>query len=144
MFVKYENYGRACRIAKLLFPESEEKAHSRAEAIERDRATKLEDLARKYALKIRVDVGDVLCVQLPVIEISARVIRKKEERTANFHWNAILGKLDAPWCEGCFGSAHPLFLCDTRVHFLCRQCAGPCERCGRHLCRACQPKCRCG
>jgi hypothetical protein len=124
--------------------EGEEKARSRAEAIERDRAAKLEDLARKYALKIRIDAGDILAVSLPVVEISVRVIRKKEERVAGFHWNTVLGKLEARWCEGCFAAAHPLFLCDTRVHFLCRECAGPCERCGRHLCRACQPKCRCG
>jgi len=31
-----------------------------------------------------------------------------------------LGALESPWCESCFGRAHPLFLCDERVHFLCK------------------------
>ncbi|HYW48906.1 MAG TPA: hypothetical protein VE959_38945 [Bryobacteraceae bacterium] len=121
-----------------------EKERNRAAATELDRAAKLEDLARKYTLKIRVEPGDVLVAQLPMLEISARVIRKKGERMAKFHWNPALHALESPWCEGCFGRAHPLFLCDDRLHFLCKSCVAPCASCGKQFCRACQPKCRCG
>jgi len=45
--------------------EAVEKERSRAAATELDRAAKLEDLVRKYSLKIRVQPGDVLAVGLP-------------------------------------------------------------------------------
>ncbi len=120
------------------------KEHSRVAATQLDRAAKLDDLVRKYSLRIRVQPGDVLAVHLPVREISARLIRKKTERVAKLHWNPRLGRLESPWCEGCSALAHPLFLCDDRVHSLCRSCATPCSSCGRQLCRACQPRCKCG
>ena len=124
-------------------PHVAEKERTRAAATALDRAAKLEDLTRKYSLKIRVEPGDVLAVSLPVREISARVVRKKVERVTKLHWNPALGALESPWCEGCFGPAHPLFLCDDRAHFLCKSCMAPCPHCGKHFCRACQPKCRC-
>src|ERR1035437_4902508 len=125
-------------------PEAAEKERSRAAATQLDRAAKLEALVRKYSLKIRVQPGDVLAVHLPVREISARLIRKKAERMAKLHWNPTLGALESPWCEGCSASAYPLFLCDDRVHFLCKSCAAPCPACGKHFCRACQARCKCG
>lgn len=125
-------------------PQAVEKERSRAAATELDRTAKLEDLARRYSLRIRIHPGDVLTVSMPVREIRARVIRKKAEREAAFHWNPALGELEHPWCEGCSGQAHPVFLCDERVHFLCKACLGPCASCGRSFCRACQSRCRCG
>jgi len=61
------------------------------------------------SLRIRIEPGDVLVVPLPVLEISARLIRKKAERVAKLDWNPALGTLESPWCESCFGRAHPLF-----------------------------------
>ena len=121
-----------------------EKERNRAAATQLDHAAKLEDLTRKYSLKIRIQPGDVLVVSLPVLEISARVIRKKVERVAKLHWNPTLGALESPWCESCFGRAYPLFLCDDRVHCLCKSCLTACRNCGKQFCRACQAKCRCG
>jgi hypothetical protein len=121
-----------------------EKERTRAAATELDRTAKLDDLAAKYSLKIRIDPGDVLAVTLPVREISVRVIRKKAERVTRFDWNAALGRLEHPWCESCSAPAHPLFLCDDRVHFLCKACLAPCASCQKQFCRKCQPKCKCG
>ena len=125
-------------------PKAEEKERTRAAATQLDRAAKLEDLARKYALRIRIDPGDVLVLSLPVREISIRIMRKKAERIAKLHWNPILGLLDSPWCQACFGRAHPLFLCDDRLHCLCKSCFAPCPSCGKQSCRACKPRCGCG
>jgi len=125
-------------------PKAEEKERSRAAATELDRKAKLEDVVRKYSLKIRIEAGDVLVVSLPVREIAVQVIRKKAERAAKFHWNPALGGLESPWCEGCFGRARPLFLCDERMHFLCKSCLSGCASCGKVFCRACQAKCKCG
>ena len=58
--------------------------------------------------------------------------------------NPKLGALEPPWCEACSAPAYPLFLCDDRVHFLCKLCAAPCPACGKSICRACQPRCKCG
>lgn len=125
-------------------PAAVEKERNRAAATELDRAIKLEDLARKYSLKIRVEASDVLVVTLPVWEITARVIRKKGERIAKFHWNPALGGIESPWCEHCLERAHPIFLCDDRLHFLCRNCFSACAGCGRQFCRVCHTRCKCG
>ncbi len=121
-----------------------EKERSRATATQLDRTAKLADLARRYSVKIRIEPGDVLAVSLPVREISARIIRKKSERVSKFHWNPAAGGLESPWCESCSVPAHPLFLCDDHVHFLCKACLAPCANCGKQFCRACQRKCKCG
>ena len=114
-------------------PDAAAKERSRAAATELDRAAKLEDLKRKYSLKIRIDPGDVLVVSLPVREISVRLIRKKAERVAKLHWNPALRVLESPWCENCVTRAYPLFLCDDHVHCLCKSCW-----------TLCQPKCNLG
>jgi hypothetical protein len=125
-------------------PAAAEKERTRAAATDLDRVAKLDDLARKYGLKIHIEPGDVLAVSLPVREIAVRVIRKKSERMAKLHWNAALAKLESPWCESCHQPAHPLFLCDDRLHFLCKACLAPCPSCQRQFCRKCQPRCKCG
>jgi hypothetical protein len=60
-------------------PAAVEKERNRAAATELDRAIKLEDLARKYSLKIRVEASDILVVTLPGWEVTVRVIGKKGE-----------------------------------------------------------------
>lgn len=120
-----------------------EKERSRALATQADRAAKLEDLRRKYSLRIQMDLAAVLVVRAPVRQISLRLIRKKEERTEVLHWNPVLRALEAPLCEHCAGRAHPLYLCE-RVHRVCRECWVQCGECSKFFCRACQGRCKCG
>ncbi len=123
-------------------PAAAGKERSRAEATKIDRAAKLEDLRRKYALRIRIDLALLLAVRMPVRRISFRLIRKKEERAHALDWNPVLGVLEVPICEHCSGSAHPLYLCE-RVHLLCQNCWTQCSSCSRFFCRICQPHCKC-
>jgi hypothetical protein len=128
-------------------PQAAEKDRSRIAATKIDRAAKLEDLVRKYSLRVQLELTDVLVVSLPVRTISVRLIRKKEERQVTVAWNAVLRALDTPLCEACSGRARPLYLCDkagSRMHLLCGGCWSPCGACGRVFCRACQAKCKCG
>jgi hypothetical protein len=120
-----------------------EKDRSRIEATQLDRAAKLEDLIRKYSLRVQLELTDVLVVRLPVRTISVRLIRKKEERRAVLHWNAVVKALDTPLCEHCSGRAHPAYLCE-QVHVLCAACWSACPACGRVFCRVCQRRCKCG
>jgi len=124
-------------------PAAAEKERSRALAIEADRAAKLEDLRRKYALRIRTELAALLAVRAPVRQISLRLVRKKEERAHMLHWNPVLRALDRPLCEHCSAAAHPLYLCE-RVHLLCKDCWTQCEHCSRFFCRVCQKECKCG
>ncbi len=119
-----------------------EKERSRLHSTELDRKAKLEDLVRKYSLRIRIDRADVLAVRLPVREITVRLIRKKTERTLGLHWNSLLRLLEPVSCEHCLGQAHPLFLCDT-AHCLCKECWAPCSACGKYFCPLCQRRCKC-
>ena len=120
-----------------------EKERSRAMATRLDRDAKIEDLVRKYSLRLDVRLADVLALRLPVREIAVRLIRKKEERTRTLHWNAVLKRLEPPLCEKCGCAAQPLFLCE-RVHYLCAACWSACPGCGRIFCRVCQSRCKCG
>ena len=104
---------------------------------------KLEDLRRKYALRIRTDLAALLAVRAPVRYILLRLIRKKEERAHTLHWNPVLKALDQPLCEHCSARAHPLYLCE-RVHLLCKDCWTQCAECSRFYCRLCQKQCKCG
>ena len=115
---------------------------SRADATKADRAAKMEDLRRKYALRIRIEPALLLAVRAPVRRISLRFIRKKEERAHALDWNAVLEVLESLLCEHCSAQAHPLFLCD-RVHLLCKNCWAQCPACARFFCRVCQARCKC-
>ena len=66
------------RISRRAGDAQAEKERRRASTIELDRAAKLEDLARKYSLRIRIEPGDVLVVPLPVREISVRIIPQEK------------------------------------------------------------------
>ena len=129
--------------ARAADPEAVEREHSRARATELDRAAKLEDLRRKYSLRVWVEPTDVLFVNLPVREIRVRLMRKKEERLRGLHWNPVLHRLEPVLCEHCSRGAHPLYLCE-KMHCLCKACWAACPQCGKFFCRACQPRCKCG
>jgi hypothetical protein len=122
---------------------SVEKEQSRAAATELDRNAKLEDLVRKYSLRVQVQPVSVLALRLPVREVVVRLIRKKEERTRTLHWNTVLKRLEPMLCEKCGRAAHPLHLCE-KVHCLCQECWTTCASCGRTYCRICQSNCKCG
>ena len=123
-------------------PEAVDKERDRMMATQLDRAAKLEDLVRKYSLRVQLGLTQVLVVPLPVRAISVRLIRKKQERPMLLHWNAISRALDTPLCEACSARARPLHLCE-KVHLLCGACWSPCPECSRVFCRACQPRCKC-
>jgi hypothetical protein len=125
-------------------PQAVEKDRGRIAATKLDHAAKLEDLVRKYSLRVQLELTDVLVVSLPVRAISVRLIRKKAERQVTLAWNAVLRAMDTPLCEACSGRARPLYLCDDKVHMLCAACWSPCPACARVFCRACQAKCKCG
>ena len=118
------------------------KERSRAEATELDRKAKLDDLVRKYSLRVQIQPVSVLVMRLPVREIVVRLIRKKEERARTLHWNPFLKRLEQALCEKCGRPAHPLNLCE-KVHCLCQQCFAGCPKCGRTYCRVCQQRCKC-
>jgi len=129
---------------KSVEPEAAAKERSRAEATQLDRAAKLEDLRRKYSLRVQLAFADMVAVSLPVREISVRLIRKKEQRQRLLHWNSIVRQLEAVLCEKCAAPAQPVYLCDDKVHILCRECLAQCPACGRTFCKVCQSRCKCG
>lgn len=128
---------------RALDPAAAAKERSRALATEADRSTKIEDLVRKYSLRVQIELAGCVLVRVPVREISVRLIRKKQERRRVVHWNRVLGLLDPLLCEACCGWAHPVYLCE-QTHCLCKECWAPCPACGKWFCRACQTRCRCG
>jgi hypothetical protein len=130
------------RISRAVTATAAEKERSRARATELDRAAKLEDLRRKYSLRVRIEPADALAIRAPVREIRVQLMRRKEGREQVFHWNPVLRQLEPALCENCSAAAHPLHLCD-RVHCLCSGCLAPCPSCGKVSCPICAGRCRC-
>jgi hypothetical protein len=124
-------------------PEAADRERGRARATEADRLAKLEDLQRKYSLRIQVDLAVVLAVRAPVRRLSVRLIRKRDERPGVLHWNPVLRTLESPLCRHCCAPAHPLYLCE-RLHCLCGDCWAKCPDCSKFFCLACQARCKCG
>ncbi len=131
------------RMVRAATPAAKEKESGRLEAIELDRAAKLDDLLRKYALRASLSVAGLLVLWLPVHEMKVRLIRKKSEREQIFHWNHVLHTLESLLCEKCGQAAAPLHLCD-RMHCLCKDCLAACPRCAHVRCLICRPQCSCG
>ena len=114
-------------------PQAAEKEHSRIAATQLDRAAKLEDLVRKYSLRVRLELTDVLVASLPVRAISVKLLRKKEERPVTLALECVCC---AHWIRRCANRAAAVrarCIYATRLAARCTCCAA---RAGAHARRA--------
>ncbi|MBI4522716.1 MAG: hypothetical protein HY695_02760 [Deltaproteobacteria bacterium] len=131
---------------KVSAAEEKEKTLGRIEAIERELEGKIQDLIGKFSVDLRIEPISFIRVEVtsPVFWLLVR--RRKEARRFPLTYNPLLKSLDPLPCEACFYPRKGHYVCDDRLHILCRQCFGPCLGCGKTYCCACHPKScpRCG
>jgi hypothetical protein len=125
---------------KVATPEEKEKTVGKIEAVERELKGKIQDLIGKFSLDILLEPISFIRIEAmsPVLWLSVK--RRKEVRPFPLTYNPILKSLDPLPCEACFYPSKGHYVCDDRLHILCRQCFAPCLRCGKIYCGACHPK----
>ena len=124
---------------KLPTPEEREKTVSKIEAVERELKGKTQDLIGKFSIDVLLEPVSFIRIETlsPIFWVSVK--RRKEARPFPLTYNPILKCLDPLPCEACFYPRKGHYVCDDRLHILCRQCFAPCLRCDKSYCGACHP-----
>ena len=128
-------------LAKKLTARGEnERAESKIEAIERELKGKVQDLIGKFSIDLQLEPISFIRIETisPIFWLSVK--RRKEARQFPLTYNPVLKSLDPLPCEACFYPRKGYYVCDDRLHILCRECFAPCPRCDKIYCGACYPK----
>ena len=111
------------------------------DAIEGEKAWKIQDLVSKYALNVRIEPICAIDIetQTPVfwIDIKRRLLSKLFPVT----YNPFFKRIDSLPCEACFYPRGGYFVCDEKLHILCASCFLKCHECGRQYCPLCYSGC---
>jgi hypothetical protein len=118
----------------------------RVAAFEREYYSKLDDLRRNYALRIKVDWVQALELYLPVQRFEVLIRRRKRERLIQLDWHPLARMMEPPPCDWGIGLDRRRLLCDDNMHLTEPGGQDPCTWCGKPWCRACHPSTctRCG
>lgn len=114
--------------------------HQRLEAIAREYQAKVNDVRRKYAMKVELAWLQTLELVMPVQRFTVSIKRRKGERQLILDWNPLTRQLDQPPCEFSYTWERPREVCDEALHLVSPATHGPCPACGKAYCRACHPK----
>jgi hypothetical protein len=112
----------------------------RAEATAREYRAKLDDLARQYSTKVRVEWVQTMELLAPVHRFTIQIRRRKADRTILLDWHPSVRRLELPPCEDAFSTERPRLACDDALHLISQAGLAPCPACTRPYCRACHPQ----
>jgi hypothetical protein len=117
-----------------------ERAGSKVSAIERELKGKIQDLIGKFSIDVQLEPISFIRIETisPIFSLSVK--RRKEARQFPLTYNPVMKSFDPLPCEACFYPRKGYFVCDDRLHILCRECFAPCARCDKVFCGACHPK----
>ena len=131
----------ARRLAAL--PEGEDRRQrerQRAAAIEREYHARLDDLGRKYALRVTAEWVQTLELIMPVQRLEVLIRRRKGERLVPMDWNPLARRLEPLPCEFGHATDRLRLVCDDALHIVGASGLAPCAACGKPYCRACHPR----
>ena len=135
-------YREAMRRAHAL-PDDDPRLHreeQRAAAIGIEYRAKLDDLARQYATRVKIDWVQTLELVMPVHRFAVQIRRRKADRVILLDWNPLARRLEPPVCEFTASTERPRLVCDDALHLVVPAGLGPCRTCERAFCRACHPE----
>ncbi len=112
----------------------------RAASVEREFRARLDDLRRKYALRVTAEWVQTLEIAMPVQRIELLLRRRKGERVLHLDWNPLARRLEPLPCEYSYGEAGARAACDDALHLVRPSGLEPCSACGKAYCRACHPQ----
>jgi hypothetical protein len=128
------------RLAVAPGEDRQRREQQRAEAIEREYRARLDDLRRKYALRVTAEWAQTLEIVMPVQRLELLLRRRKGERLLSLDWNPLARRLEPLPCA--FGDAaeRERLVCDDALHLVTSSGLGGCAGCGKSYCRACHPE----
>jgi hypothetical protein len=117
----------------------------RVAAFEREYHSKLDDLRRNYALRVKVEWVQALNLYLPVQRFEVVIRRRKAERLMQLDWHPLVRMVEPPPCDWGLGLDRQRLVCDEKLHLTDATGQAPCPSCGKPYCRACHrtacPRC---
>jgi hypothetical protein len=120
-------------------PDENKHAESKIVAIERELKGKIQDLIGKFSIDLQLEPISFIRIEtiIPIFWLSVK--RRKQARQFPLTYNPLLKSLDPLPCEACYYPRKGYYVCDDRLHIVCRECFAPCARCNRIYCSACYP-----
>ncbi|KJU87127.1 hypothetical protein MBAV_000678 [Candidatus Magnetobacterium bavaricum] len=115
------------------------KTEDKIKAIKTELKWKTQDLVTNFALNIKTELLSATRIAVPTYVFKISIKRRKSVREFPLTYNQILRRIDALPCEHCFLPERPYFVCDDRLHIVCKHCYFECTKCQRHYCSACYP-----
>jgi hypothetical protein len=112
----------------------------RAEAITVEYRAKLDDLARQYATRVKIEWAQTLDLAMQVHRFTVQIRRRKADRVIQLDWNPLARALEPPACEFTASTHRPRLVCDDALHLVVPAALAPCPACSRTFCRACHPE----
>ncbi len=120
--------------------ERRRREQQRGEAIEREYRARLDDLRRKYALRVTAHWAQTLELVMPVQRLEVLVRRRKGERLLRLDWNPLARRLEPlPFAFG-DSTERDRLVCDDALHLVTPSGLAACPACGKAYCRACHPE----
>jgi hypothetical protein len=113
----------------------------RLEATAQAYRSRAAELVERYRPTVRINGFAALACAIPTYRLRAQLLRRSAKRDAFFSWNPFDRGVEPPSCDSCCAVTVSALLCDDAVHYLCRNCFGPCPICGKPFCRACHRQC---
>ncbi len=104
-------------------------------AIERERASKLQELKDRGQVRFEMALAAALWVEAPVAMLSISARRRKAQRELVLEYDWATQQLVPPSCGVCGRDAPQPALCDEKLHVICSECVPRAE--GRWGCLAC-------
>ncbi|MFV1958181.1 MAG: hypothetical protein ACC662_02085 [Planctomycetota bacterium] len=118
---------------------AQETLASKREAILRQRAERLDELAERHAVSARYWLASALVLRYEITRCRFRIRRRRREIDVIVEWDPFLGDFLGPPCDACATPGLHLHVCDAKGHATCPSCAARCETCGSVTCKACRP-----
>lgn len=116
-----------------------ERERQRGEAIAREYRARLDDLARKYALKVAAEWAQTLELVMPVQRLELLIRRRKGERLVRLDWNPLARRLEALPCAFSHAGDTARLVCDDALHIVGAAGLAACGGCAKPYCRVCHP-----
>jgi hypothetical protein len=108
---------------------------ARKEHLQSERQQKIEDLSARYAIRVRLSPAAILCVTVPVAQLTIRLRRRKAHGQVVLQVPSESRVPDRLPCSACPDTTLRPVLCDDHLHVLCESCAPSAQ--GRPRCPTC-------
>jgi len=107
--------------------------HQWLEAITREYHGKVEDVRRKYFMKVELEWPQMLELVISVQRFTVQIKRRRGERCILLDWNPLARQLDQSPYEYSYTRERLREVCDDRLHLISLAAHAPCPACARRI-----------